>query len=112
VVVIVVVKRLLMKFNRILLIKGLSAGMELLSFFVKKDVSKHTIPIIAVVDAGKNAGITVLATIDAFKDRKLSPEEALELSEHLTVNKRTLDNALTYLIRDLRDYAIDQTKGG
>jgi len=47
-----------------------------------------------------------------MKDRKLSPEETLELAERLTSNKRSLDKALTTLIKDLKDHAIEKTKGG
>jgi len=112
VVTIVVVEKPLMKPNRILLIKGLSAVMELLGFFLKKNLDRYTTTITDVVDAGKDSGKTVLSIIDAMKDRKLSPEETLELAERLTSNKRSLDKALTTLIKDLKDHALEKTKGG
>ena len=99
-----------MKLNRKLLLKGLSTGMELASFFMKKDMSKYTISITDVVDAGKDSGMVMLSVIDALRDGKLSPEETLELAEELTDTKRSLDKALTTLIKDLKDYAIDQTQ--
>ena len=112
VVVTVAVDKFPMKLNRTLLIKGLSAGLELLSFFMKKELSKYTITVTDVIDAGKDSGMVVLATIDALKDRKLSPEETLELAEKLTFTKRSLDKALTTLIKDLKDHAIEKTKEG
>ena len=99
-----------MKLRRPLLIKGLSIGMEVLSFLVKKDLSRYTTTITDVVDAGKDSGITVLVAVDAFKDRKLSPEETLELAERLTSNKRSLDKALNTLIKDLKDHAVAKTE--
>jgi len=99
-----------MKLRRPLLIKGLAIGMAILSFFVKRNLSRYTITITDVVDAGKNSGMTVLAVIDAFKDYKLSPEETLELAELLDGNKRSLDKALNTLIKDLKDYAIEKTE--
>lgn len=84
--------------------------MAILSFFVKRNLSRYTITITDVVDAGKNSGMTVLAVIDAFKDYKLSPEETLELAELLDGNKRSLDKALNTLIKDLKDYAIEKTE--
>jgi len=101
-----------MKLNRTLLIKALSAIMAFLGFFMKKDLARYTLTITDVVDAGKDSGMTVLSIIDAMKDRKLSPEETLELAERLTSNKRSLDKALTTLIKDLKDHAIEKTKGG
>tara|TARA_B000000460_G_C21383458_1_gene334914 strand:+ start:169 stop:486 length:318 start_codon:yes stop_codon:yes gene_type:complete len=101
-----------MKLNRTLLIKGLSSVMELLSFLMKKELSKYTITVTDVVDAGKDSGMVVLSVIDSLKDRKLSPEETLELAERLTVSKRSLDKALTTLIKDLKDHAIEKTKEG
>ena len=98
-----------MKLNRKILIKGLSAGLELGSFFMKKDMSKYTISITDVVDAGKDSGMIMLSVIDALRDGKLSPEETLELAEQLTDTKRSLDKALTTLIKDLKDHAIEQT---
>ena len=98
-----------MKLNRTLLIKGLSAVLELLGFLMKKELSKYTITVTDVVDAGKDSGMTVLAVIDALKDSKLTPEETLELAERLTSSKRSLDKALTTLIKDLKDHAIEQT---
>ena len=111
-VAIVVVGKVLMKLNRTLLIKGLSSVMELLSFLMKKELSKYTITVTDVVDAGKDSGMVVLSVIDSLKDRKLSPEETLELAERLTVSKRSLDKALTTLIKDLKDHAIEKTKEG
>ena len=99
-----------MKLNRKLLLKGLSTGMELASFFMKKDMSKYTISITDVVDAGKDSGMVMLSVIDALRDGKLTPEETLELAEELTDTKRSLDKALTTLIKDLKDYAIEQTQ--
>ena len=101
-----------MKLNRKILIKGLSAGLELGSFFMKKELSRYTITVTDVVDAGKDSGMVILSIIDALKDRKLSPEETLELAERLTYTKRSLDKALTTLIKDLKDHAIEKTKGG
>ncbi len=86
--------------------------MELLSFLMKKELSKYTITVTDVVDAGKDSGMVVLSVIDSLKDRKLSPEETLELAERLTVSKRSLDKALTTLIKDLKDHAIEKTKEG
>lgn len=106
---IVAVEKPLMKLNRKLLLKGLSTGMELASFFMKKDMSKYTISITDVVDAGKDSGMVMLSVIDALRDGKLTPEETLELAEELTDTKRSLDKALTTLIKDLKDYAIEQT---
>jgi len=88
-----------MKLNRKILIKGITTGMELASFFMKKDMSKYTISI-----------TDVLSVIDALRDGKLSPEETLELAERLTSTKRSLDKAITTLIKDLKDYAIEQTQ--
>jgi len=99
-----------MKFHRILLIKLLSVGLEILSFAIKKDLSRYTTTITDVVDAGKDSGMTVLVAIDSFKDGKLSPEETLELAERLTSNKKSLDKALATLIKDLQDAAIEKTK--
>jgi len=101
-----------MKLNRKILIKGLSVGMELGSFFMKKELSRYTITVTDVVDAGKDSGMVILSIIDALKDRKLSPEETLELAEKLTSTKRSLDKALTTLIKDLKDHAIEKTKVG
>ena len=109
---IVVVEQPLMKLNRTLLIKVLSAGLELGSFFMKKELSKYTITVTDVVDAGKDSGMVILSTIDALQDGKLSPEETLELAEKLTSTKRSLDKALTTLIKDLKDHAIEKTKEG
>ena len=99
-----------MKLNRKILIKGITTGMELASFFMKKELSRYTITVTDVVDAGKDSGMVILSIIDALKDRKLSPEETLELAERLTYTKRSLDKALTTLIKDLKDYAIEQTQ--
>ena len=68
-----------MKLNRKILIKGLSVGMEIGSFFMKKELSRYTITVTDVVDAGKDSGMVILSIIDALKDRKLSPEETLEV---------------------------------
>ena len=84
--------------------------MELASFFMKKDMSKYTISITDVVDAGKDSGLMLIAVMDALRDGKLTPEETLELAEELTDTKRSLDKALTTLIKDLKDYAIEQTQ--
>jgi hypothetical protein len=65
-----------------------------------------------VVDAGKDSGMVILSIIDALQDGKLTPEETLELAEQLTATKRSVDKALTTLIKDLKDHAIEQTKGG
>jgi hypothetical protein len=109
---IVAVEKPLMKLNRKILIKGLSAGLELGSFFMKKELSKYTITVTDVVDAGKDSGMVILSIIDALQDGKLTPEETLELAEQLTATKRSVDKALTTLIKDLKDHAIEQTKGG
>jgi len=90
-------------------IKVLTTVVAILAFFIKRDLSRYTTTIIDVMDAGKDSGMTVLSIIDSFKDRKLSPEELLELAEQLTSNKRSLDKALDTLIKDLTDYAIETT---
>jgi hypothetical protein len=56
--------------------------------------------------------MVILSIIDALQDGKLTPEETLELAEQLTATKRSVDKALTTLIKDLKDHAIEQTKGG
>ena len=104
------VGKLPMKINKRLVLRLLSAGMEILGYFVKKDLARYNITITDVIDAGRDSGMTILTVIDSLKDYKLTPEETLELAERLTVNKRSLDNALTTLIKDLQDYAIEKTK--
>jgi len=104
------VKETLMKLHRAAFMKGITTGIELASFFLKKDMSKYTVSVTGIVDAGKDSGMVLLSVIDALKDGKLSPEETLELAEQLTVTKKSLDKALTTLIKDLKDYAIEQTK--
>jgi len=110
VVGIVVVRNPLMKLNRTLLVKGIAAGMELISFFIKKDVGRYSPTIINVIDAGHDVGMTVLTSVEVLKDKNLTPEEELELAERLTNNKRSLDKALTSLIKDLKDHALHQTE--
>ena len=104
------VKETLMKLHRAAFMKGITTGIELASFFLKKDMSKYTVSVTGIVDAGKDSGMVLLSVIDALKDGKLSPEETLELAEQLTATKKSLDKALTTLIKDLKDYAIEQTK--
>ena len=99
-----------MKLNRTLLVKGITAGMELISFFIKKDVGRYSPTVINVIDAGHDVGMTVLSSIEVLKDKKLTSEEELELAERLTNNKRSLDKALTSLIKDLQYHALHQTE--
>ena len=98
-----------MKLPRTVLIKQ---GMEIASFLLKKELSKYTITVTDVVDAGKDVGMVMLSVNDALKDGKITPEETLELAEQLTTTKKSLDKALTTLIKDLKDHAIEQTKEG
>ena len=84
--------------------------MELISFFIKKDVGRYSPTIINVIDAGHDVGMTVLTSVEVLKDKNLTPEEELELAERLTNNKRSLDKALTSLIKDLKDHALHQTE--
>jgi Ni,Fe-hydrogenase maturation factor len=104
------VKETLMKPHRAAIIKGITTGMEIASFLLKKDMAKYTISVTDVVDAGKDSGIMLIAVMDALRDGKLSPEETLELAEQLTATKKSLDKALTTLIKDLKDYAVEQTQ--
>jgi hypothetical protein len=108
--IIVAVVKLLMKLNKTLLIKGITMGMELISFFLKKDVGRYSPTIINVIDASHDVGMTVLTSVEVLKDKKITPEEELELAERLTNNKRSLDNALTSLIKDLKEHALHQTE--
>lgn len=101
-----------MKLSRTLLIKGIAVGIEVINFFLKKDLTRYNTTIIDVMDTGKDVGLTVLTTIKVFQDSELSPEEILELAEKLTSNKRNLDKVLTTLIKDLKDHAISKTKEG
>lgn len=115
----VVVVKPLMKLNRTLMIKVLLVGITLFTHIVKafygtrsrtvKDLGRYKITITAILDAGKSSGITILTVIDSLKDKKVSPEEMLELAETLTVNKKSLDKAFTTLIKDLKDHAIEKT---
>jgi len=99
-----------MKLNKTLLVKGIIMGMEFISFHIKKDVAKYSPTIVGVIDAGHDVGITVLTSVAVLKDKKITPEEELELAERLTNNKRSLDKALTSLIKDLKDHALHQTE--
>lgn len=109
----------LMILNKTLVIKVLLVGITLFTHIVKafygtrsrtvKDLGRYKITITAILDAGKSSGITILTVIDSLKDKKVSPEEMLELAETLTVNKKSLDKAFTTLIKDLKDHAIEKT---
>ena len=81
--------------------------MELLSFFLKKDLGKYSPSVVKVMEAGKSVGITVVTGIAILKDNKVLPEEQLEIAESLTNSKRALDAALVSLIEDLRSHALE-----
>jgi len=96
--------------TKILILK-LRIVLEVLSFLVRMNLKSYQETIINVLNAGIDTGMTCLSTIKAFKDLKLTPEEELDLAEKLTNNKRSLDKALTSLIKDLKDHALEKTKG-
>ena len=99
--------------NRTLLNKIIFVGMDVLGFFiVKKNLTRYKETVTHVMDAGRDTGMIVIAVVDALRDRKLSAEEDLDLADKLTTTKRSLDKALTTLIKDLKDHAIEKTKGG
>lgn len=84
--------------------------MELISFFVKKDIGRYSPTIISVIDAGHDVGMTVLTSVEVLKDKKLTSEEELELAERLMNNRRSLDTALALLIKDLQDHALEKAE--
>jgi len=109
----VVVRKEVMVVNRTLLNKIISVGVDVLGFFiVKKNLIRYKETATHVMDAGRDTGITVIAVVDALRDHKLRAEEDLDLAEKLSTNKRSLDKALTTLIKDLKDHAIEKTGGG
>lgn len=94
-----------MKINRTVRIKIINVGMEILGFFLKRNVSTYQATVINVMDAGKDIGIVTIDAFEALKDKKLSLEEELDLVKKLAKSKESLDKALTSLIKDLKDHA-------
>ena len=100
-----------MKINRAVRVKLISTGMEILGFFLKRNVSKYQSTVINVMDAGKDVGIVAMDAFEAFKDKKLSAEEELDLAKKLSESKESLDTALASLIKDLEDHATEKEVG-
>ena len=101
-----------MKLTRSVRVKVITTGMEIMGFFLKRNLSKYQPTVVNVMDAGMDVGITTLDTIQALKDKKLSYEEVLDLSEKLSESKKSLDKALSSLIKDLKDHALDKKEQG
>jgi hypothetical protein len=91
-----------MKINRTLLMQGAIAGIEVAAYLFKWN--KHT----DVVTAGKDVARTLVVSFDAFKDKSLTPEEELDIADRLAANKRSLDKALTTVIKDLKEHALQR----
>ena len=102
-----------MKISSTLLSQGILAGIEVVSRLLKWErypYSKHKETGAQVIKAGKDVAKTLVLSFAAFKDKKITPEEALILSDRVAITKRNLDTALTELIKDLRDYALERTE--
>ena len=101
-----------MKISSTLLSQGILAGIEVVSHLFKWErypYSKHKETGAQVIKAGKDTAKTLVLAFEAFKDKKITPEEALLLSDRVAITKRNLDTALTELIKDLREYALERT---